>query len=175
VEPKGSIPNSQELSTCPYPEPYHSSPHHPIPPLQDPFQYYYSPTYSLVFLTVSILLAFNQQRTRVPRLPHSFCMPRSSHPPWLHYSNYTWRRVQIMKLFVMQFSPSTCRLWYCGVFFHNVGFSYSFLETRLSLVGWSTIVLAGRSRVWFPIKALDFFQFAKLFKPHIDPGVETPA
>jgi hypothetical protein len=29
-------PNSQELSTCSYPEPDQSSPHHPIPPLQDP-------------------------------------------------------------------------------------------------------------------------------------------
>jgi hypothetical protein len=36
MEPEGSIPNSQELSTCSYPEPDQSSPHHPIPPLQDP-------------------------------------------------------------------------------------------------------------------------------------------
>jgi hypothetical protein len=36
MEPEGSIPNSQELSTCPYPDPDQSSPHHPIPPLQDP-------------------------------------------------------------------------------------------------------------------------------------------
>jgi hypothetical protein len=36
MEPKGSIPNSQQLSTCSYPEPDQSSPHHPIPPLQDP-------------------------------------------------------------------------------------------------------------------------------------------
>jgi hypothetical protein len=35
--PKGSSPNSQELYTCPYPEPDQSSPHHPIPPLQDPY------------------------------------------------------------------------------------------------------------------------------------------
>jgi hypothetical protein len=34
MEPKGSIPNSQELYTCSYPEPDQSSPHHPIPPLQ---------------------------------------------------------------------------------------------------------------------------------------------
>jgi hypothetical protein len=32
-------------------------------------------------------------------------MPRSTHPPRLDYSNYTWRRVQITKLLVMQFSP----------------------------------------------------------------------
>jgi hypothetical protein len=35
MEPEGSIPNSQELSTCHYPEPDQSSPHHPKPPLQD--------------------------------------------------------------------------------------------------------------------------------------------
>jgi hypothetical protein len=33
MEPEGSIPNSQKLSTCPYPEPDQSSPHYPITPL----------------------------------------------------------------------------------------------------------------------------------------------
>jgi hypothetical protein len=32
-------------------------------------------------------------------------MARQSHPPRLDYSNYTWRRVQIIKLLVMQLSP----------------------------------------------------------------------
>jgi hypothetical protein len=32
-------------------------------------------------------------------------MPRPPHPPRLYNSNYTWRRVQVMKLLVMQFSP----------------------------------------------------------------------
>jgi hypothetical protein len=32
-------------------------------------------------------------------------MTSPSHPPRLDYSNYTWRRVQIMKLLVMQLSP----------------------------------------------------------------------
>jgi hypothetical protein len=36
MEPEGLEPNSQELSTCSYPEPDQSSPHHLIPPLQDP-------------------------------------------------------------------------------------------------------------------------------------------
>jgi hypothetical protein len=30
MEPEGSLPHSQELTTCPYPEPDQSSPHHPI-------------------------------------------------------------------------------------------------------------------------------------------------
>jgi hypothetical protein len=35
MEPEGSIPNSQELSTCPYPEPDQSSAHNRIPPVKD--------------------------------------------------------------------------------------------------------------------------------------------
>jgi hypothetical protein len=34
----------------------------------------------------------------IPLLPRSCYMPRPSHPSWLDYSNYTWRRVQLMKL-----------------------------------------------------------------------------
>jgi hypothetical protein len=30
--------------------------------------------------------------------PHSCYMPCPSHPPWLDHSNYTWTRVQVMKL-----------------------------------------------------------------------------
>ncbi|PNF30260.1 hypothetical protein B7P43_G01232 [Cryptotermes secundus] len=28
-------------------------------------------------------------------------MPCPSHPPWLHHSKYTWRRVQVMKLLII--------------------------------------------------------------------------
>jgi hypothetical protein len=52
MEREGSIPNSQELSICPYPEPDQSSPRHSIPPLQRPT------TYVLVFLVASFPLAF---------------------------------------------------------------------------------------------------------------------
>jgi hypothetical protein len=41
-------------------------------------------------------------------------MPCTSHPSWLDHSNYTWRRVQVMKLLIMQFSPTSCHfisLW----------------------------------------------------------------
>jgi hypothetical protein len=37
-------------------------------------------------------------------------MARPSHPPLLDYSNYTWRRVQITKLLIIQFSPFTLHL-----------------------------------------------------------------
>jgi hypothetical protein len=39
--------------------------------------------------------------------PHSCYLLHPSHPPWLDYSNYTWRRVQLMKLLIMQFSPTS--------------------------------------------------------------------
>jgi hypothetical protein len=43
----------------------------------------------------------------IPLLPHSCYMPRPSHPSWLDYSNYTWRRVQVMKFLIMQCSPTS--------------------------------------------------------------------
>jgi hypothetical protein len=52
MEPEGSLPHSQELPTCPYPEPDQSSLHHLIRSLQDP------PTCFLAFLVASIPLAF---------------------------------------------------------------------------------------------------------------------
>jgi hypothetical protein len=41
-------------------------------------------------------------------------MPCPSHPPWLDHTNYAWRRVKVMKLLIMKFSPSSCHyisLW----------------------------------------------------------------
>jgi hypothetical protein len=35
-------------------------------------------------------------------------MPCPYPPPWLDHSNYTWRRVEGMKLFIMQFSLISC-------------------------------------------------------------------
>jgi hypothetical protein len=37
-------------------------------------------------------------------------MLRLSHPPGLEHSNYTWRRVQITKLLIMQFSTPSRHL-----------------------------------------------------------------
>jgi hypothetical protein len=46
MELKGSLPCLSELSIRPYLKSVHSSPYHPILPLQDPSEYY-SPTYIL--------------------------------------------------------------------------------------------------------------------------------
>jgi hypothetical protein len=103
MEPEGSFSHSQELTTCSYLEPDQFSPHHPIPPFQDPS--YSPPTYVLVFIAASFPLAFLPIILTLSSSPYSCYMPYRSHPPWLDHSNYTWRRVQITKLLIMQFSP----------------------------------------------------------------------
>jgi hypothetical protein len=100
-EPEGSLPHSQELSTCTYPEPDQSSPQHSLLSLKGPSECYLS-TYVSVFLVVSL------QPIHIPLLPHSCHMSCPLHPPRLYNSNYTWQRLQIMKLLVMQFSPPSC-------------------------------------------------------------------
>jgi hypothetical protein len=65
-------------------------------------------TYILVFLVVSFLLAgptiFYMHSSSPPFVLHA--LPTSC--SWLDHSNHTWRKVQVMKLLIMQF-PSTSR------------------------------------------------------------------
>jgi hypothetical protein len=61
---------------------------------------YYPPTYALVFLVVSFLLDFPPKSYMLSSSPHSFYMPCPSRPLLLAHSNYTWRRVQVMKLLI---------------------------------------------------------------------------
>jgi hypothetical protein len=42
--------------------------------------------------------------------PHSYYIPCPSNPHWLDHSNYTRRRVQVMKLLIMQFNQSAIRV-----------------------------------------------------------------
>jgi hypothetical protein len=58
------------------------------PPTSWPSQW--SPSYRLS----------HQYPIGIPPLPHSYYMPCPPHPPWLDRSNYTWRRVQVMKLLI---------------------------------------------------------------------------
>jgi hypothetical protein len=53
-----------------------------------------------------------------------YWMPCPSHPPWLYHSDDIWRRVQVMKLLIMQFSePSFTSSLFCpdilGALFSN--------------------------------------------------------
>jgi hypothetical protein len=68
----------------------------------------------LIFSTPHILVfpvfwLSYQYRICAPLLSHSFYMPRPSHPSWLDHSNYTWRRVQVVKLLLQ--SPLTSSLF----------------------------------------------------------------
>jgi hypothetical protein len=110
MEPVGSLTHLQELSTCPYPEPHHSSLHHPI----------LISSRSILILSTSLRLGLPSGLfpSRFPTnnlyaflFPRSCYMPRPSHPPRLDHSNYTWRRVQITKLLVVQFSPSSTQMF----------------------------------------------------------------
>jgi hypothetical protein len=40
--------------------------------------------------------------------PPSCYMLCPSHPTWLDHSDYIWRREQVIKLLIMQFSPTSC-------------------------------------------------------------------
>jgi hypothetical protein len=50
----------------------------------------------------------------------------------------------------------------CGLYF-----------PRDSIVGWGTMLQAGRFLVWFPIRSLDFFQFTYSFQLYYGPGVDS--
>jgi hypothetical protein len=87
MEPEYSLPLSQEPTNCLHPEPDQSTAYHPITPLQDPY-WYYSPTYVLVFLLVSLLQAFTLIKYMRSSPPHSCYKPCTPHTPRLDHSNY---------------------------------------------------------------------------------------
>jgi hypothetical protein len=106
MKPEGSLPCSQEFSTVFYSEPDQPSPY--IPP--HPFSLRY-----ILILSSHLPLGlpsglFPSGLPPKPYMhsssPHACHMPCPSHCPWLDHSNYIWRRVQVMKLLIMQFSLS---------------------------------------------------------------------
>jgi hypothetical protein len=108
-ELEGSLSCSQEPSIGPYPKPDRSSPHHPIP------------LSSILILSTHLHLGLPSGLfpsgfpINVPYIflfsPHSCYMPCPSHPPWLDHCHFVWRKVQVMKLLIMQFSLFT--ITYC--------------------------------------------------------------
>jgi hypothetical protein len=69
--------------------------------------------------------------------PYSCYMPSSSHLPWLHNSNYTWRRIQVTKLFNMQLPPASRHFIFFG---SNILITISSLKNSY-LISWQTISL----------------------------------
>jgi hypothetical protein len=74
----------------------------------------------------SFPLVFLLQPICIPLLANSSYMSCPSHPPWLDYSNYTWQRVVITKLLVMQFSPPSVT---SALFSPNIHLSTLFSNT----------------------------------------------
>jgi hypothetical protein len=89
------------------------------------FLLYYLPTSVLVVVVVSVLPAFQPIFYMHSSSPHSCCMPRLPRPPWLGHSNskYTSRGIQVMKLFVMQFSLSACHFTSLALIFFSATYS----------------------------------------------------
>jgi hypothetical protein len=104
---RGSLPCSQKPTTGPYPE--------PINPVHiAPFYFY----------KIHLILIFSHLCLPSGPFPSGFStkmlyaflfslmlatMPCLSHPPSLNHSNYIWRTVQVMKLPIMQYSPTSYR------------------------------------------------------------------
>jgi hypothetical protein len=89
------------------------NPIHTIPSYSFTIQFIVFTHLVLVFLVVFFLLAFPSKSYVHLFSPHSCYIPYPS-LPWLDYSNYTWRRVQVMKLLIIQCCPTSCHfisLW----------------------------------------------------------------
>jgi hypothetical protein len=89
------------------------------------------------------------------RSPHLCYMPCPSHPPWLDHS--TWRRLRVMKLLIMQFSPTSRH-------FISLRFKYSFQHHVLKRL--QTKV---RGPLWHFVRRLFFT--VRSWEPH----AQTPS
>jgi hypothetical protein len=86
------------------------------------FNIFHDPTSWSSLWSLSLWLSHQYPICTSP-FPHSCYIHCPSHPPWLDHSNYTWRRVQVMKLLIMQCSPTSC---------HFISFRYKHSPYRLN-------------------------------------------
>jgi hypothetical protein len=102
MEPECSILCSQEPSTGPNLN--HMNPIHAISSYLSKIHsnIVHPPTWWSSQWSLSFWLS-HQYSTCIHLLPHSCYIPCPSHSPWLDRSNYAARRVQVMKLLIMQF------------------------------------------------------------------------
>jgi hypothetical protein len=65
--------------------------------------------------------------------PHECQMPCPSHSPWIDYENFIWRRMQVLKHYVMEFSQSSYSYFITPTIFYK----------RKQIVSCVTIMLIG--------------------------------
>jgi hypothetical protein len=105
MEPEGSLPCSQEPFTGLCPDSDQSNPYHPILSLLR----------LILLLSTHLCFSLPSDLFLLDFSPISYMqsfstpcyMPCPSHSLWLDHSNYTWPRVQVMKLLITQFSPAS--------------------------------------------------------------------
>ena len=99
-DPESSLPHSQVLVNCPYPEPDQSSQYSHITILEDQSSYY-SPVYASVSQVVSSLMFPHQNLLYASPILHTCYKPRPLQSSRFgHPKNNRWG-VQITKIFIM--------------------------------------------------------------------------
>jgi hypothetical protein len=99
MEPGGSLPNSQEPATCPYPEPPQSR---PCPhPTSWRFILILFPSMPGSSKWSPFLRSLHQNPVCTSLFPHTCYMPRPSHSSRFHYPNNIWWWLQVIKFLVM--------------------------------------------------------------------------
>jgi hypothetical protein len=83
-------------------------------------------------------------------------LPCQSHHPWLDHSNYILRRVEVMTLLIMQFSPA----------------SYNFIPLQFSLGRLFKECIQARSRLWHFLTSLVFWR--GVVSPMLNPQAGEP-
>jgi hypothetical protein len=97
--------SSQEPSTSLYPEPDESSTcFHPIFPLSITFL----SSQPRLLLSSNLFALYFYNKTLYAILSHACCSSCPYHPFLHDHSNHILRGVQVMGVFVMQFSPASC-------------------------------------------------------------------
>lgn len=100
MEPKDSSRYTSKTTTGSYRTPDKLSSHHHILPTKMHF--------NIIFLTATTFskwsLPFSLNLIHISHLSSTSYMPCPSHSPSLHYHNNVWQRVQVINIFIMQFS-----------------------------------------------------------------------
>jgi len=129
MEPKDSLPHSQQFPTCPYSEPSRSTPY-PFHFLKIHFNITLPSTPRSSKWCLSLRYP-NQNPVWTSPVLYTSYMPRPCYSSWIDHSNNIWWWVQIIKLPIIEFYPLPSS-FLSPQFFLNTLFSNT-LSLRFSL------------------------------------------